>query len=71
MGYGIHKGMRVEHTVFPPITGTVCVVQDILNSDRRIGVMNDATNTIYYDSEITWVEILDDDIIDVEYREVT
>lgn len=69
--YGIEKGMRVEHTVFPPITGTVCIVQDLIGtSDKRIGVMNDVTNTIYYDLEGTWVELLDEDIIDVPYKEI-
>ena len=36
--YGIEKGMRVEHITFPPITGTVCIVQDLIGtSDKRIG----------------------------------
>ena len=68
---GIDKGMRVEHITFPPIVGTVCVVQDMIGTnDKKIGVLNDVTNTIYYDLESTWVELLDDTIIDAEYREV-
>ena len=71
------KGDYVAHNTFPPVEGTVSVIQDMVNSERRIGVLRSDTNTIYYDLEGTWDkednssdDVYESDVIDGLYREV-
>ena len=71
------KGDYVTHNTFPPVEGTVSVIQDMVNSERRIGVLRSDTNTIYYDLEGTWDkednsfdDVYESDVIDGLYREV-
>lgn len=47
-------GDIVTHSDFPPIEGMVTIVQPIVGSENRIGVLRKDTGTVYYDNESMW-----------------
>lgn len=60
-------GDRVEHLDFPPIIGTIQIIQPLPNNRFKIGVLSEESNTIFYDYSDTWAyKYYSDDGLDME-----